>query len=343
MKSTLMGRTASIACAAAAVAMAFPAYGQILINGAGATFPAPIYTKWFSEYRSVDSSANINYQAVGSGAGINQVTNGIVDFGASDAPMTDEQEGKAKIKLLHFPTVMGAVVVTYNIPGVTTSLNLTGDVIAGIFLGKITMWNDPQITKLNHGVNLPADKITTAHRADASGTTYAFTDYLSSASAEWKNGPGKGASVNWPGGLASKGSDGVTGLVKQQKNSIGYVELIYAVHNKLQVAKVKNKDGEFVEASLAGVTLAAAAAAKQMPADFRASIVNEPGKGVYPISTFTWLLVPEQISDPGKKKVIVGFLKWMLDNGQTYCEGLDYAQLPKSVVAQELKAIDKIK
>jgi phosphate transport system substrate-binding protein len=341
MKLRLMGHTARVACAAAAVALTFPAYGQILINGAGATFPAPIYKKWFSEYQSVDSSANINYQAVGSGAGINQVSSGIVDFGASDAPMTDEQIGKAKMKLLHFPTVMGAVVATYNIPGVTTNLNFTGEVLAGIFLGKITMWNDPQITKLNPGISLPADKITTAHRADSSGTTYAFTDYLSAVSPEWKNGPGKGASVNWPGGLASKGSDGVTGLVKQQKNSIGYVELIYAVHNKLPFAKIKNQAGEFMLADLHGVTLAAAA--KPMPADFRVSIVNEPGKGVYPISTFTWLLIPEQISDPAKKKVIVGFLKWMLEKGQTYSESLDYAPLPKAVVAQELKAIDKIK
>ncbi len=343
MKLKSMGLSARVACAASALAIALPAYGQVLINGAGATFPAPIYTKWFSEYRNVDSSANINYQAVGSGAGINQVSSGIVDFGASDAPMTDEQMGKAKMKILHFPTVMGAVVLTYNVPGVSTSLNFTGEVVAGIFLGKIVMWNDPQITKLNPGITLPADKIVTVHRADASGTTYAFTDYLASVSPEWKSGPNRGATVNWAGGLASKGSDGVTGLVKQQKNSIGYVELIYAAHNKLQAAKIKNKAGEFVEADLQGVTLAAAAAAKQMPADFRASIVNQAGKGVYPISTFTWLLIPEQISDQAKKKVLTGFLRWMLDKGQTYAQGLDYAQLPKSVVTQELKAIDKIK
>jgi phosphate transport system substrate-binding protein len=339
LKLTCPGR---VACAAAAVVLAFPAYGQVLINGAGATFPAPIYTKWFSEYRNVDSSANINYQAVGSGAGINQVTSGIVDFGASDMPMADDQLSKAKVKVLHFPTVMGAVVATYNVPGVTTSLNFTGEVLAGIFLGKITMWNDQQITKINPGVALPAEKITTVHRADSSGTTFAFTDYLSSASPEWKAGPGKGSSVNWPGGLASKGSDGVTGLVKNQKNSIGYVDLIYAVHNKLQYGKVKNKAGEFVEGNLTSVT-AAAAAAKKMPPDFRVSIVDQPGKGVYPISTFTWLLIPEEISDPAKKKVLVGFLKWMVDKGQTYAEALDYAQLPKSIVAQEQKAIDKIK
>lgn len=343
MKPNLMAHAARVACAAAAVVLALPAYGQVLINGAGATFPAPIYQKWFNEYRNVDSSANINYQAVGSGAGINQVTGGIVDFGATDGPMTDEQIGKAKVQVLHFPTVMGAVVLTYNIPGVTTSLNLSGDVIAGIFLGKINTWNDPAIVKLNPGLTLPADKITTVHRADSSGTTYVFTDYLTSVSADWKGGPGKGASVNWPGGLASKGSDGVTGLVKNQKSSIGYVELVYAATNKLQVAKIKNKAGEFVEPKLEGVTLAAAAASKTMPADFRLSIVNEPGKGVYPISTFTWLLIPETISDPAKKKILIGFLKWMLDKGQSYATGLDYAPLPKSVVAQELKAIAKIK
>jgi phosphate transport system substrate-binding protein len=317
---------------------------QILINGAGATFPAPIYTKWFSEYRSVDSSANINYQAVGSGSGINQVTSGTVDFGATDGPMTGEQISKAKIKVLHFPTVLGAVVATYNVPGITNELNFTPEALAGIYLGKITKWNDPAIASVNKGVNLPSETITVVHRADASGTTYVWTDYLSSVSPEWKAGPGRGATVNWPGNtLASKGNDGVTGLVKNQKFSIGYVELVYAAKNKLAYGKVKNKSGEFVLADLKSVTEAAAGAAKSIPADFRVSIVDAPGKGAYPISTFTWLLIPESIQDAQKKAVLVGFLKWALTKGQDYVEALDYARLPKEIVAKELKAISLIK
>ncbi len=329
---------------AVAAACCVSAQAQILINGAGATFPAPIYTKWFSEFRSVDSSANINYQAVGSGSGINQVTSGTVDFGATDGPMTDEQIAKAKIKVLHFPTVLGAVVPTYNVPGVTKELNFTPEVLAGIYLGKITKWNDPAIAAANKGVQLPSEAITTVHRADASGTTYVWTDYLSSVSPEWKGGPGKGASVSWPGnGLASKGNDGVTGLVKNQKFSIGYVELVYAVKNKLPYGKVKNQAGDFILADLKSVTEAAAGAAKSIPADFRVSIVNAPGKGAYPISTFTWLLIPETITDAQKKAVLTGFLKWELTKGQDYAEALDYARLPKEVVAKELKAIALIK
>ncbi len=329
---------------AVAAAFCVSTHAQILINGAGATFPAPIYTKWFSEYRSVDSSANINYQAVGSGSGINQVTNGTVDFGATDGPMTDKQIADSKIKVLHFPTVLGAVVATYNIPGITGDLSFTPQALAGIYLGKITKWDDPAIAASNKGVKLPSENITVVHRADASGTTYVWTDYLSSVSPEWKAGPGTGASVKWPGNtLASKGNDGVTGLVKNQKFSIGYVELVYAAKNKLPYAKVQNKAGEFVLADLKSVTEAAAGAAKSMPADFRVSIVNAPGKGVYPISTFTWLLIPETISDAQKKKVLVGFLKWAITKGQDYVEALDYARLPKEVVAKELKAISLIK
>jgi len=332
----------SVSIAAAAV-LCVSAHAQILINGAGATFPAPIYTKWFSEFRSVDSSANINYQAVGSGSGINQVTNGTVDFGATDGPMTDKQIADAKIKVLHFPTVLGAVVPTYNIPGVTGEIKFTPEALAGIYLGKITKWDDPAIASVNKDLKLPSENITTVHRADGSGTTYVWTDYLSAVSPEWKAGPGTGTSVKWPNGLASKGNDGVTGLVKNQKFSIGYVELVYAAKNKLPYGRVKNSAGNFVLADLHSVTEAAAGAAKSMPADFRVSIVNAPGKGAYPISTFTWLLIPETISDAQKKQVLVGFLKWALTKGQDYVEALDYARLPKEVIAKEMKEISLIK
>ena len=328
---------------AVAAALCVSTYAQLLINGAGATFPAPIYTKWFSEFRSVDSSANINYQAVGSGSGINQVTNGTVDFGATDGPMTDKQIADAKIKVLHFPTVLGAVVPTYNIPGVTGAIKFTPQALAGIYSGKITKWDDPAIASVNKDLKLPSENITTVHRADGSGTTYVWTDYLAAVSPEWKSGPGVGASVKWPNGLASKGNDGVTGLVKNQKFSIGYVELVYAAKNKLTYGSVQDKAGDFITADLHSVTLAAAGAAKSMPADFRVSIVNAPGKGAYPISTFTWLLIPQTIPDAQKKKVIVGFLNWALTKGQDYVEALDYARLPKEVVAKELKAISLIK
>ena len=316
----------------------------MLINGAGATFPAPIYTKWFSDYASVDTSIHINYQPQGSGAGINQVTSGTVDFGATDGPMTDEEISKGKIKVLHFPTVMGAVVATYNIPGVTVQLNFTQEALVGIFLGKITKWNDPAIASANKGVKLPNENITVAHRADSSGTSFVFTDFLSTASPEWASpkGPGRGKSVNWPVGLASKGNDGVTGLVKQQPNSIGYVDQIFAVTNKLLFGKIQNKAGQFIQPSSDSVAAAAASTAKAMPADFRISIVNAPGKDAYPISTFTWLLIPAEIQDATKKKALVGFLNWMLTKGQDSVESLDYVRLPKEVVAKEQKAISLI-
>ncbi|MGA7414538.1 MAG: phosphate ABC transporter substrate-binding protein PstS [Bryobacteraceae bacterium] len=328
----------------AAAALCLSAHAQILINGAGSTFAAPLYTKWFSEYRSVDSTANINYQAVGSGSGITQVSNGTVDFGATDGPMTDKQIADAKIKVLHFPTALGGVVPTYNIPGLTGEIKFTPQALAGIYLGKITRWDDPAIASVNKDLKLPSENITVVHRADGSGTTYVWTDYLSSISPEWKAGPGVGTAVKWPGNtLASKGNDGVTGLVKNQKFSIGYVELIYAAKQKIPYGRVQNKAGEFILADLKSVTEAAAAAAKVMPADFRVSIVNAPGKGVYPISSFTWLLIPQTIADPQKKAIIVGVLKWAITKGQDYTEGLDYAPLPKEVVAKELKAISLIK
>jgi phosphate transport system substrate-binding protein len=329
----LLGAALTVACAQ-----------QVPINAAGATFPYPMYSKWFDAYHKKFPTIPINYASIGSGGGIAQVTAGTVDFGASDGPMTDMQmkefQGKRGSAILHFPTVLGAVVPTYNIPGFTASLNFTGEALAGIYLGKITKWDDPELTKANPGIKLPSSNIVVVHRSDGSGTTYVWADYLSKVSKEWETKVGKATSVNWPVGLGGKGNEGVSGSVQQTANSIGYVELIYAVQNKMSYGKVKNASGEFIQASLAGVTAAAASAA--MPDDFRVSITNAPGKGVYPISSFTWLLIPSKIADPAKKKAIKDFLAWMLADGQTMTEALSYAQLPKSVVAKEVKAIDKI-
>jgi phosphate transport system substrate-binding protein len=267
---------------------------------------------------------------------------GTVDFGASDGPMTDEQLGQAKTKVLHFPTVLGAVVPTVNIPGVTEELNFTPEALAGIFLGKITKWNDPALTGPNPKAKLPAEDIVVVHRADGSGTTYIWTDYLSKVSDEWKAKVNKNTSVNWPVGLGGKGNEGVAGQVKQTPYAIGYVELIYAIQNKMPYGRVKNSSGIFVKADLAGVTAAAAGAAKDMPEDFRVSITNAPGKAAYPISSFTWLLIPSKIDDAAKKKVITDFLHWMMTKGQDYCNDLAYAQLPKPVVSKEMKAISLI-
>jgi phosphate transport system substrate-binding protein len=324
------------------------AQNALLINGAGASFPNPIYSKWFSEYGKQSKGVQINYQSVGSGAGIKQVTDGTVDFGASDGPMNDDQlkayQDKHGFPILHFPTVLGAAVPTYNIPGVTATLNFTPEVLAGIFLGKITMWNDPAIVAANKGVNLPAKGITVVHRSDGSGTTYIWTDYLSKVSEEWKSKVGTGASPNWPVGLGGKGNEGVTGQIKNAPNSIGYVELIYAAANNISYGSVKNSAGDFIKADLASVSAAAAGAAKNMPDDFRVSITNAPGKTAYPISSFTWLLIPSKFSgaDANKRDAIKGFLKWALTDGQGYVEGLSYAKLPKPVVDKELKAIDSI-
>jgi phosphate transport system substrate-binding protein len=318
---------------------------QILINAAGATFPYPMYSKWFDEYHKKFPNLAFNYQSIGSGGGIKQVTEGTVDFGASDGPMNDVQIKEFRDKhgfgILHFPTVMGADVPVYNVAGVNTDLNFTSDALAGIFLGKITKWNDPELMKANPGAKLPAADIIVVHRSDGSGTTYIWTDYLSKVSKEWETKVGRGTSVNWPVGLGGKGNEGVSGQVQQTPNSIGYVELIYAVQNKMKTGKVKNLAGVLVQASLAGVT-AAAASSKEMPDDFRVSITNAPGKDAYPISSFTWLLIPEKISDPAKNKAIKDFLKWMLADGQTMTSALAYAPLPKAVVANEMKAIAKI-
>jgi len=341
-----MKRIAGLLVVVLAVAGVLWADSALSINGAGATFPYPMYSKWFDEYHKKNANLQINYQSIGSGGGIKQVTEGTVDFGATDGPMNDEQlkayQDKHGSGILHFPTVLGAVVPTYNIPGVTAELNFTPDALAGIFLGKITKWNDPAIADANKGVKLPADDIVVVHRAEGSGTTYCWTDYLSKVSDEWKTKVGKGGSVNWPVGLGGKGNEGVTGTIKNTPDSIGYVELIYAESNKIPYGNVKNASGVFVKASLAAVSAAAAGAAKEMPDDFRVSITNAPGKAAYPISTFTWLLIPEKFSDAGKRDAIKGFVKWMLADGQNYAEALSYAKLPKEVVAKETKAIDKI-
>jgi phosphate transport system substrate-binding protein len=341
-----MKKNALLALVAVA-AFAVMAFGDTLINGAGATFPYPMYSKWFSEYKKAHADISINYQSRGSGAGIQQVTAGTVDFGATDGPMNDMQlkefADKRGSEVLHFPTVLGAVVPTYDIKGVTATLNFTGEALAGIYLGKITKWNDPAITGPNPGVNLPNADIVVVHRAEASGTTFIWTDYLSKVSPEWKMKVGNAASVNWPVGLGGQGNEGVSGQIKQTGNTIGYVELIYALQNKMPYGKVKNAAGEFVTADLNSVTAAAAGAAKSMPEDFRVSITNAPGKTAYPISSFTWLLIPAKISDPTKKKAITDFLAWMLKDGQTMTQALSYAPLPKEVVAKETKAIAKIK
>jgi len=314
----------------------------MLVNGAGATFPLPVYSKWFDEYHKAHPGVQINYQSVGSGAGIRQLQSGTVDFGASDMPMTDEQLGQAKVPVQHFPTVLGAVVPTYNIPGVSAELNFTPDALAGIYLGTITKWNDPAIAGANSGVNLPSSDIVVAHRSDGSGTTFIWTDYLSKVNADWKSKVGRGASVNWPVGLGGKGNEGVSGLVKETPNAVGYVELIYAIQNNMPYGRVRNAAGSFMKADLNGVTAAAAAAAKNMPDDFRVSITNPEGKTAYPISSFTWLLIPTKISDPVKRDTLKGFLKWMMTDGQKFTEPLSYAKLPKEVVEKEMKAIAKI-
>jgi phosphate transport system substrate-binding protein len=320
--------------------------GTILLNAAGATFPYPMYSKWFNVYHQLHPDIQINYQSIGSGGGIRQVLAGTVDFGASDGPMTDDQIAEFKkdrgMGILHFPTVLGADVPSYNIPGVTAELNFTQKALADIYLGKITKWDDPEIAKANPGVKLPNADIVVVHRSDGSGTTYIFTDFLSKVSDEWKNKVGKGTSVNWPVGLGGKGNEGVSGLVKQTPNSIGYIELIYALQNNIDFGKVQNAAGKFLKADLAGVTAAAAGAAKNMPDDFRVSITNAPGATAYPISSFTWLLIPEHISDASKREAIKGFLKWMMTDGQKDTEALSYAPLPKPVVAKEMKAISLI-
>ena len=319
------------------------ASAETLINGAGATFPYPLYSKWFSEYAKVDSSVKFNYQSIGSGGGIKQISAQTVDFGASDKFLTDEELKAAPGKLVHIPTVMGAVVVTYNLPGVAKGLKLNSEALANIFLGKITTWNDPKIAHDNPGVALPAKPIIVVHRSDGSGTTSIFTDYLTGVDAEWAQKVGKGASVKWPAGLGGKGNEGVAGQIKTTPYSLGYVELAYAFENKLPYAFLKNKSGVFVEPSIHSTSAAAAGAAKHMPADYRVSLVNQPGKDAYPIVGFTWLLVYQQQKDALKGKKLVEFLNWSLHKGQKMAAPMLYAPLPDSVQKMVEKTIKTLR
>jgi phosphate transport system substrate-binding protein len=316
---------------------------QSTINGAGATFPYPIYSKWFAEYNKLKSNVQINYQSIGSGGGIRQLSNQTVFFGATDGPMTPEQMQQAPGKILHLPTVLGAVVPIYNLPGTSGEIKFNGPVLADIFLGKITKWNDPAIAKLNSGVNLPATDITVVHRSDGSGTSYIWVDYLAKVSPEWLKKVGVATSVNWPVGLGGKGNEGVSGLVQQTPGSLGYVELIYALQNKIAYGSVQNAEGELVRATIQAVTAAAGAAVKNMPKDFRVSITNAPGKGVYPISSFTWILLYENPKDKAQSKVMVEFMKWALTDGQKFAGDLGYAPLPAEVVKLEMDALTTIK
>ena len=330
----------AILLAAATLAMS---EGQVLLNAAGATFPYPIYSKWFDLYHQAHSNVQINYQSIGSGGGIRQLLDKTVDFGASDGPMNDDQLKQASVPIFHFPTVLGAAVPSYNLSGVQGELNFTPEAVAGIFLGKVTKWNDPAIAGANPGVKLPGDDIVVVHRSDGSGTSFIWTDYLSKVSPEWQQKVGKGTSVNWPVGLGGKGNEGVSALIQQTPGSLGYVELIYAIQNHIPYGKVKNAAGAFVKADLASVSAAADAMSKSMPDDFRVSITNpENNKGAYPIASFTWLLIPSKFSDTAKRDVVKDFLKWAITDGQQYCEALSYAKLPKDVVAKEMKAIAQI-
>jgi len=341
MKATRILLAAALVALAALTAA--PGQAQtVQINGAGATFPYPIYSKWFSEYNKLHPEVEINYQSIGSGGGIRQLSNQTVFFGATDGPMTPDQQYAAPGAILHLPTVLGAVVPIYNIPGVDKQLKFTGKVLADIIMGKITKWNDPAIAGQNPGIGLPGTEITVAHRSDGSGTTYIFVDYLSKVSPEFKKTVGVATSVNWPVGVGGKGNEGVAGLVKQTPGSIGYVELVYAKQNKIDYGTVQNFDGEFVGATLESVTAAAAAAAKAMPKDFRVSITNAPGKGAYPISSFTWLLFYEKPGDRKKSKIMVDFVKWALTEGQKYASDLGYAPLPPDVVTLEMDALKRI-
>ena len=325
---------------AIALGLSANASGQMMINGAGATFPYPIYSKWFDEYAKVDPSVRFNYQSIGSGGGQKQILSQTVDFGASDGPMSDENLAKAPGKILHVPTVAGAVVMTYNLPG-NPVVKFDGDTIAGIFLGKITKWNDSKLTALNPGVKLPDQDIVVVHRSDGSGTTFIFTDYLSKVSSEWKSKAGNNTSVNWPAGIGGKGNEGVSGQVKQTPGALGYVELIYAVQNKLPYSDVKNSAGEFVKPTVDSVTAALATA--EIPDDFRFSMTNAPGKDAYPIAGATWLLVYQQQKDPAKGKKLVEFLKWAAKDGEKMAKNLDYAPLPENVQQRVLKEVNEIK
>jgi len=349
MKSVLTKFRRFRAATALAALLTVGVFGAVVtgqaqqISGAGATFPFPIYSKWFSEYNKLHSNIQINYQSIGSGGGIRQLTAQTVSFGATDGPMTKDQMLAAPGAILHLPTVLGAVVPVYNIEGMSAELKFTGAVLADIFLGKITKWSDPAIAKLNPGVSLPGADITVVHRSDGSGTTYIFADYLGKVSPEWKKRVGISTALNWPVGLGGKGNEGVAGLVKQSPGSIGYVELIYALQNQIAYGSVQNLSGRFLRASIEGVTAAAAAAAGAMPADFRVSITNAPGDDAYPISSFTWLLFYENPKDKAAARTMVDFVKWALTDGQKFAKDLGYAPLPDSVVKLEMEALKKIR
>jgi phosphate transport system substrate-binding protein len=327
---------------AGAALLATAAAAATQIDGAGATFPYPIYSKWFSEYNKLHPDVQINYQSIGSGGGIRQLTNETVFFGASDGPMTDEQLAAAPGKVLHFPTVLGGVVPVYHIPGFTGELRFSGPTLADIFLGKITKWNDKAIAGENPGANLPGTDIVVVHRSDGSGTTYIFCDFLAKVSPEWKSKVGVATSVQWPTGVGGKGNEGVSGLVTQTPGSIGYVELIYALQNKIAFGAVKNAAGKYLKASLESVTAAAAGAEENMPEDFRVSITNAEGENSYPISSFTWLLLYQNPKDKAKSRIMIDFVKWALTDGQKYTADLGYAPLPQSVVKMEMAALGKI-
>lgn len=338
-----MIRRLLIISALTTIVSASAAAQQVTLTGAGSTFAYPLYSAWGNEYAKLHPGVQVNYQSIGSGGGIRQVSTGTVDFGGTDGPMTDAQLADAKSKtgtdILHFPVALGADVPVYNIPGVSSDINFTADALAGIFLGKITKWNDPYIAKANPGVNLPANDIVVCHRSDGSGTTYVWVDYLSKVSPEWKSRVGVATSVNWPVGIGGKGNEGVAGFVRQTPNSIGYVELIYAIQNKITYGQVQNSSGKFVKANLNSVTEAAAGAVKNMPADFRVSITNAPGAGTYPISSFTWMLVPRDAKDKSKGAALKAFLLWGITDGQKDTQPLSYAPLAKSVVEKELAAL----
>ena len=315
------------------------ALAQTTLNGAGATFPYPLYSKWFSEYHNQHSDVQVNYQSIGSGGGIRQVQAGTVDFGATDGPMTDEQIAASKVKVLHVPTVLGAVVPAYNIPGVTQEVKFTPEILAGIFMGKISNWTDAAIAKANPDIKFPNQSITVVHRSDGSGTSYIFTDYLSKVNSDWQGTTGKGTSVKWPVGVGGKGNEGVAGMIRNLPGSVGYIELIYALQNKIDYGSVKNSSGQFIKASLDSTT--AAAAGVKMPADFRVSITNPPGKTAYPIASFTWLLVPTNATDKTKGKMVKDMVLWALDNGEGMASGLSYAPLPKEVVEKVKAAVNQ--
>jgi phosphate transport system substrate-binding protein len=323
------------------LALAMPAVSQTTLNGAGATFPYPIYSKWFSEYHKLHPDVQINYQSIGSGGGINQLKAGTVDFGASDMPLKDEMVKQIPVAFVQLPTVLGSVVPSYNISGFSGELKFTGEILAGIYAGKIANWNDKAIAKANPDAKLPDKPIIVIHRSDGSGTTFVWTDYLSKVSPEWKSGVGSNTSVKWPVGVGGKGNEGVAGLIRQMDGAIGYVELIYALQNKIPFGTVQNAAGNFIKASL-DTTTQAAASAQFRPGDFRVSITNAPGKNSYPISSFTYLLIPTQWKDANKGKIMVDFLHWMLSDGEQMVEQLDYAPLPKSLLKMEQAAIQQI-